>query len=106
MPSFYHFSILNSIYTYASKVNVRRVRWTQTEQSLACDLSGHPSCYGSGYSAGLINKEVSCSSTLLNLAGTPVQVVSYYSGFMAAQQQQLQQQKLARQNMSSLIAGN
>jgi hypothetical protein len=65
----------------------------QSKQSLACDLSGHPSCYSSGYSAGLVNKGVSCSSTLLSWAGTPAQVVNYCSGFMAAQQQQLQQQQ-------------
>src|SRR5215469_3007166 len=75
-------------------VGVIPILYTQTvfsQTTLNCNQSGHPTCYGSGYSAGLVNKGISCSSTLLR--GTPTQVNNYCSGYMAAQQQQLQQQK-------------
>jgi hypothetical protein len=75
-------------------VGIIPILYTQTafsQTTLNCDLPGHPSCYSSGYSAGLVNKGVSCSSTLVS--GTPTQVNNYCSGYMAAQQQQLQQQK-------------
>jgi len=68
-------------------VGVIPILYTQT----AFSELGHPSCYSSGYSAGLVNKGVSCSSTLLK--GTTTQVNNYCSGYMAAQQQQLQQQR-------------
>ncbi|MGA9150664.1 MAG: hypothetical protein WBZ36_08800 [Candidatus Nitrosopolaris sp.] len=75
-------------------VGVFPILYTQTafsQTTLNCDLPGHASCYSSGYSAGLVNKGVSCSSTLLK--GTTTQVNDYCSGYMAAQQQQLQQQR-------------
>src|SRR5215467_11368413 len=62
-----------------------------SQTTLDCDLPGHPSCYSSGYTAGLVNKGVSCSSALLK--GTTTQVNDYCSGYTAAQQQQLQQQR-------------
>ena len=75
-------------------VGIIPILYTQTafsQTALSCDLPGHSSCYGSGYSAGLANKGVTCSSTLVS--GTPSQVNDYCSGYMVAQQQQLQQQK-------------
>jgi hypothetical protein len=70
------------------------ILYTQTafsQTTLNCDLPGHPSCYSSGYTAGLVNKGVSCSSTLVK--GTTTQVNDYCSGYMDVQQQQLQQQR-------------
>ena len=64
-------------------VEVSSILYTQTASSqttLNCDLPGHPSCYNSGYSAGLVNKGASCSTTLLR--GTPTQVNNYCSGYM------------------------
>src|SRR5215467_8714908 len=75
-------------------VGVIPILYTQTafsQSTLNCDLSGHPSCYSSGYTAGLVNKGVSCTSALVK--GTTTQVNDYCSGYMAAQQQQLQQQR-------------
>lgn len=75
-------------------VGVIPILYTQTafsQTTLNCDLPGHPSCYSSGYTAGLVNKGVSCSNTLVK--GTTTQVNDYCSGYMAAQQQQLQQQR-------------
>jgi hypothetical protein len=75
-------------------VGVIPILYMQTafsQTTLNCDLPGHPTCYSSGYSAGLVNKGVSCSSTLLK--GSPTQVNNYCSGYNIAQQQQLQQQK-------------
>jgi len=75
-------------------IGVIPILYAQTafsQTTLNCDQPGHPSCYSSGYTAGLVNKGVSCSSTLLK--GTTTQVNDYCSGYMAAQQQQLQQQK-------------
>ena len=75
-------------------IGVIPVLYTQTafsQTTLNCDQSGHSSCYSSGYSAGLLNKGVSCNTTLLR--GTLTQVNNYCSGYNAAQQQQLQQQK-------------
>ncbi|MFY9869528.1 MAG: hypothetical protein WAK17_07405 [Candidatus Nitrosopolaris sp.] len=68
-------------------VEVSSILYTQTASSqttLNCDLPER------GYSAGLVNKGASCSTTLLR--GTPTQVNNYCLGYMAAQQQ-LQQQK-------------
>ena len=74
-------------------VGVFPILYTQTafsQTTLNCDIPGHPTCYSSGYSVGLVNRGISCISTLLK--GTPAQVNNYCSGYMAAQQQ-LQQQK-------------
>jgi hypothetical protein len=63
----------------------------QQRQILTCDHSGFPSCYSSGYDAGLLNRATfSSSSGFLNLLGSPTQVHNYCSGFSAAQQQQQQ----------------
>lgn len=64
----------------------------QQKQILTCDLRGHPSCHSTGYAAGLVNKGISCASSLLNWSGNTTQVDNYCSGYRAAQQQ-LQQQK-------------
>lgn len=82
------------VVTMLTLVGVIPILYSQTafsQTTLNCDLPGHPSCYSSGYTAGLVNKGVSCSSTLVK--GTTTQVNNYCSGYMAAQQQQLQQQK-------------
>ena len=74
-------------------VGVIPILYTQTafsQTTLNCDRPGHPTCYSSGYSVGLVNRGISCISTLLR--GTTTQVNDYCSGYMAAQQQ-LQQQK-------------
>jgi len=82
------------VVTMLTLVGVIPILYTQTafsQTALNCDLPGNPSCYSSGYTAGLVNKGVSCSSTLVK--GTTTQVNDYCSGYMAAQQQQLQQQR-------------
>jgi len=81
------------VVTMLTLVGVIPILYSQTafsQTTLNCDLPGHPSCYSSGYSFGLVNRGISCISTLLK--GTPTQVNNYCSGYMAAQQQ-LQQQK-------------
>jgi hypothetical protein len=74
----------------ASLVGVIPILYAQTafsQTTLNCDLPGQPSCYSSGYSAGLVNKEVGCITTLPTGAGTPTQVNNYCSGYIAAQRQ-------------------
>jgi hypothetical protein len=93
---FFVFSIFKAmrVVTMLTLVGVIPILYTQTafsQTTLNCGLPGHPSCYSSGYTAGLVNKGVSCSSNLVK--GTTTQVNDYCSGYMAAQQQQLQQQK-------------
>src|SRR5215469_13930660 len=39
---------------------------TQKTRNLTCDQPGHTSCYSIGYSTGLLNTRVSCSTMLLN----------------------------------------
>src|SRR5215469_9180442 len=59
-------------------VGVIPILFTQTafsQTTLNCDLPGHPSCYSSGYSAGLVNKGISCSTILIR--GTLTQVNNY-----------------------------
>jgi hypothetical protein len=59
------------------------------KQILTCDHTGQPSCYSTGYAAGLVNRGIDCSA--LKLSGNSTQVADYCSGNRAAQQQ-LQQQ--------------
>jgi hypothetical protein len=63
------------------------------KQILTCDHAGFPSCYSTGYNAGLINRGTfsSCSGSLRSV-GSPTQVNNYCLGFSAAQQQQQQQE--------------
>lgn len=61
------------------------------KQILTCDHTAQPSCYSTGYAAGLINRGIDCSALLLKLSGNSTQVADYCSGNRAAQQQ-LQQQ--------------
>jgi hypothetical protein len=61
------------------------------KQILTCDHTGQPSCYSTGYAAGLVNRGIDCSAFLLKLSGNSTQIVDYCSGNRAAQQQ-LQQQ--------------
>ncbi|HXX98053.1 MAG TPA: hypothetical protein VEL11_13160 [Candidatus Bathyarchaeia archaeon] len=61
------------------------------KQILTCDHTGQPSCYSTGYAAGLVNRGIDCSALLLKLSGNSTQVADYCSGNRAAQQQ-LQQQ--------------
>lgn len=64
----------------------------QQRQVLTCDQPGFPSCYSTGYNAGLLTQGSfsSCRGTL-NSFGSLTQVNNYCSGFSAAQQQQQQQ---------------
>jgi hypothetical protein len=62
------------------------------KQILACDQSGYPSCYGIGYSNGLLNTRMSCSTMLLNSSANPSQINNYCLGYNVAAQHMLQQQ--------------
>ena len=64
----------------------------QQRQVLTCDNPGFPSCYSTGYNAGLLTRGSfsSCTGTI-NSLGSLTQVNNYCSGFSAAQQQQQQQ---------------
>jgi len=62
------------------------------KQVLTCDHTGQPSCYSTGYAAGLANRGIECSALLLTLSGNSTQIADYCSGNRAAQQQQQQQQ--------------
>jgi hypothetical protein len=64
----------------------------QQKQILTCDHTGQPSCYSTGYAAGLVNRGIDCSALLLKLSGNSSQVADYCSGNRAAQQQLQQQQ--------------
>ena len=66
---------------------------TTQKHSLTCDQPGYPSCYSTGYSTGLLNTRMSCSSMLLNSTANSSQVNGYCSGYRVAEQQMLQQQK-------------
>ena len=59
---------------------------------LTCDQPGHPSCYSIGYSNGLLNTRVSCSTMLLNTSANPSQINNYCLGYKVAAQHMLQQQ--------------
>jgi hypothetical protein len=63
----------------------------QQKQILTCDHTGQPSCYSTGYQAGLVNRGIDCNALLLKLSGNSTQVADYCSGNRAAQQQ-IQQQ--------------
>jgi len=64
----------------------------EQKQILTCDHTGQPSCYSTGYSAGLVNRGIDCSALLLKLSGNSTQVADYCSGNRAAQQQLQQEQ--------------
>jgi hypothetical protein len=64
----------------------------QQKQILTCDHTGQPSCYGTGYAAGLVNRGIDCTALLSKLSGNSTQIADYCSGNRAAQQA-LQQQK-------------
>jgi tetratricopeptide (TPR) repeat protein len=59
---------------------------------LTCDQPGHTSCYSIGYSNGLLNTRVSCSTILLNTLANPSQINNYCLGYKVAAQHMLQQQ--------------
>lgn len=65
---------------------------TTQKQILTCDQPGHPSCYGIGYSNGLLNTRISCSTMLLNSSANPSQINNYCLGYRVAAQHMLQQQ--------------
>ena len=68
-------------------------RHTTTQKPiLTCDQPGHPSCYSIGYSNGLLNTRVSCSTMLLNTSANPSQINNYCLGYKVAAQHMLQQQ--------------
>jgi hypothetical protein len=62
------------------------------KQILICDQSGHPSCYSFGYSNGLLNTRLSCTTILLNSSANPSQINNYCLGYKVAAQHMLQQQ--------------
>jgi len=61
---------------------------TTQKQILTCDQPGHPS----GYSNGLLNTQMSCSTMLLNSLANPSQINNYCLGYKVAAQHMLQQQ--------------
>jgi tetratricopeptide (TPR) repeat protein len=65
---------------------------TQNTRNLTCDQPGHTSCYSIGYSNGLLNTRVSCSTMLLNTSANPSQINNYCLGYKVAAQHMLQQQ--------------
>jgi tetratricopeptide (TPR) repeat protein len=65
---------------------------TQKTRNLTCDQPGHTSCYSIGYSNGLLNTRVSCSTMLLNTSANPSQINNYCLGYKVAAQHMLQQQ--------------
>ena len=65
---------------------------TQKTRYLTCDQPGHPSCYSIGYSTGLLNTRISCSTMLLNSSANPSQIKNYCLGYSVAAQYVLQQQ--------------
>ena len=66
---------------------------TQKTRTLTCDQPGHPSCYSIGYSNGLLNTRVSCSTMLLNSSANPSQINNYCLGYKVAAQHMLQQHR-------------
>jgi hypothetical protein len=64
----------------------------EQKQILTCDHTGQPSCYSTGYAAGLVNRGIDCSALLSKLSGNTTQVADYCSGNRAAQQQLQQEQ--------------
>jgi tetratricopeptide (TPR) repeat protein len=66
---------------------------TQKTRNLTCDQPGHPSCYSIGYSNGLLNTRVSCSTMLLNSSANPSQINNYCLGYKVAAQHMLQQHR-------------
>jgi tetratricopeptide (TPR) repeat protein len=65
----------------------------QKTRTLTCDQPGHPSCYSIGYSNGLLNTRVSCSTMLLNSSANPSQINNYCLGYKVAAQHMLQQHR-------------
>jgi tetratricopeptide (TPR) repeat protein len=65
---------------------------TQKTRNLTCDQPGHTSCYSIGYSTGLLNTRISCSTMLLNSSANPSQINNYCLGYNVAAQDVLQQQ--------------
>jgi hypothetical protein len=75
---------------------VLQLVYTQTafsmtqKQILICDQPEHPSCYSIGYSNGLFNTRLSCSTMLLNSSANPSQINNYCLGYKVAAQHVLQ----------------
>jgi len=67
--------------------------YTQKTRNLTCDQPGHVSCYSIGYSNGLLNTRVSCSTMLLNTSANPSQINNYCLGYKVAAQHMLQQHR-------------
>src|SRR5215831_9566138 len=65
---------------------------TQKKRNLTCDQPGHTSCYSTGYSTGLLNTRISCSTMLVNSSADPSQINNYCLGYNVAAQHALQQQ--------------
>jgi tetratricopeptide (TPR) repeat protein len=66
---------------------------TQNTRNLTCDQPGHTSCYSIGYSNGLLNTRVSCSTMLLNSSANPSQINNYCLGYKVAAQHMLQEHR-------------
>jgi tetratricopeptide (TPR) repeat protein len=71
--------------SYLTNTHVQKTR------NLTCDQPGHTSCYSIGYSNGLLNTRVSCSTMLLNTSANPSQINNYCLGYKVAAQHMLQQ---------------
>src|SRR5215469_14509073 len=65
---------------------------TQKKRNLTCDQPGHTSCYSTGYSTGLLNTRISCSTMLVNSSVNPSQINNYCLGYNVSAQHALQQQ--------------
>jgi tetratricopeptide (TPR) repeat protein len=65
----------------------------QRTRNLTCDQPGHPSCYSIGYSNGLLNTRLTCSTMLLNSLANTSQINNYCLGYKVAAQHMLQQQR-------------
>src|SRR5215813_12966402 len=59
---------------------------TQKTRNLTCDQPGHTSCYSIGYSTGLLNTRISCSTMLVNSSANPSQINNYCLGYNVAAQ--------------------
>jgi hypothetical protein len=78
---------------YKGYIETQTAFSTTQKQILTCDQPGYPSCYSTGYSPGLLNTRISCSSMLLNSTATSSQVDNYCLGYRVAAQHMLQQQQ-------------
>jgi len=77
---------------------------TQKKRNLTCDQPGHTSCYSTGYSTGLLNTRISCSTMLVNSSANPSQINNYCLGYNVAAQHALQQQPRPLSSLSPRLS--